>query len=393
MNARTRRFERIEGASTRFWEVRQDGASLTVWSGRVGETATSRTTSRGSPDAAAQEVAALIQEKVGEGYHAVSPTETWRPPAPISTGEHVRRFLNHVVTPFNPAGDDEVGHSLRELDRRAYSVAVAYDDVGEDPFPERLQALLDDPKVGELRALVIGPWFTDYDDDGPTKAVELLWTHASRLRALRGIFLGDIVQEEAEISWIRQVDWGPTLSAMPQLEHVVLRGGEGLRLTRLTMPALQSLTIQTGGLPREVLLDVLAADLPELRSLTLWLGDGSYGGTCKVADLEPLLAGRRFPRLEHLGLQDSPEQDAIAAAVAGSALLPRLKGLDLSMGTLSDLGGAALLDKVAGLRWLNLRYNFLSPAMARRLSSACPEVDVSGRSSEGPDDRYVEVSE
>jgi hypothetical protein len=230
-------------------------------------------------------------------------------------------------------------------------------------------------------------------------AYDRLIRHGASLRSLEGLFLGDVIQEEAEISWLQQGDVAPVVHALPALEELVVRGGEGLRFQGLSHPTLTSLTVQTGGLPAAALRDILDAELPALRRLTLWLGVDSYGGDSSVADLAPLLAGDRFPRLEHLGLQDSEQADEIAAAVAASPLLARLKGLDLSMGTLGDAGAEALLGNpsVRFLKHLNLRHHYMSPAMTAQLRNLGIDVNVSDRQEpygddEG-DDRYVEVSE
>ena len=176
----------------------------------------------------------------------------------------------------------------------------------------------------------------------------------------------------------------------------MVSGGNGLRFTKLKHAGLRTLTVQSGGLSSQTVCDVVSADLPALRTLTLWLGVDEYGGNSTVADLKPLLDGKRFPALEHLGLQDSDNADAIAQAVAQSPLLARLKGLDLSMGTLSDKGAQALLDApaVRTLKHLNLRYNYLSVEMAKKIRALGIEVNVSERrDGEDADDRYAEVTE
>ncbi len=155
------------------------------------------------------------------------------------------------------------------------------------------------------------------------------------------------------------------------------------------------MTVQTGGLSRATVADICAADLPELRNLTLWFGVDDYGGDCTVKDLQKLLSGSIFPNLEHLGLQDSPLQDEIAEALAASPLLARLEGLDLSMGTLSDRGVEALLGSphLKKLQHLNIRHHYVSPPLVRRLEALGIELNARDRQSGAEDDRYVEVSE
>ncbi|MFN7147326.1 MAG: WGR domain-containing protein, partial [Myxococcota bacterium] len=334
-----RRFEMVEGSASKFWEIRVEGASYTVTFGKIGTAGQGKTIPCSSPEAAASEADKLVREKTKKGYQEVGGPANWRPPAHVGTYEHVDRFRNYKVTGFDPEADpsEDDGDggrktfpTLRELDKRVFRIGVTWDDT-EDTFGARLDALLADPKIGELRGLVVGPWFTEGCDEGPVELIEKLIANAHRLTALEGLFVGDVIQEECEISWLHQLDYGPLLSALPNLKELVVRGGEGLGFSRLAHPNLRVLTVQTGGLSRECVREIGTADLPELRVLTLWLGVDDYGGNAKVADLLPILAGHRFPKLEHLGLQDSQLQDDIAIAVARSALLGRLKGLDLSM--------------------------------------------------------------
>ncbi|MDP2311022.1 MAG: STM4015 family protein [Pseudomonadota bacterium] len=404
MQSSVRRFEMVEGSASKFWEVRQDGASFTVVYGKIGTAGQSKTTPCASVDAAKVEVDKLVREKTKKGYQEIGAgiEKNWRPPADLGR-DHVERFLNYKVTGFNPEADpedqdEESGRRempvLRDLDKRAFRVGISYDDAEED-FATRLDALFADKRIGDLRALVIGPWFSEVCEGGPTALFERLITHGKKLTSLKGLFVGDVESEESEISWLKQDDYGPALAALPQLEELVVRGGEGLRFSNLKHPNLRALTVQSGGLPGETVRDIVNADLPELRVLTLWLGVDDYGGDSTLEDLAPLLAGDRFPKLEHLGLQDSENADAIAIAVAKSPLLARLSGLDLSMGTLTDVGGQALLDSphVRTLKHLNLRYHFLSADMVKKIRALGIEVNTAERQESDDEDRYVEVAE
>jgi predicted DNA-binding WGR domain protein len=403
MNADKRRFEMIEGSSSKFWEIAVSGKSFTVTYGRIGTAGTSKTTTTASAQEAEAEAAKLVREKVEKGYQELGATaQSFRAPAHFDTHKHAERFLNYKVVGFNPDADsdgDESGRrelpSLRELDKLVYFVGLTFDD-SEETFSKRLDALLNDPKVGDLRALLIGNWFGDVCEEPPTALYNALIRHGTKLKSLKGLFIGDVIQEECEISWLHQGDCAPTLRALPQLEELVVRGGDGLRFIDVAHASLRSLTVQAGGLGAETVRDIVRADLPSLTRLTLWLGDENYGGTTKVADLEPLLSGARFPALEHLGLQNAEHQDEIAIAVAQSPLLARLQGLDLSMGTLGDEGAAALLASphIRSLKHLNLRYHFMSPAMVTKIRALGIEVNVSDRQDAADeDDRYVEVSE
>lgn len=394
----------VEGSSSKFWQISIDGASFTVTYGRIGSAGTSKTTTCASPAAAQAEANKLIAEKTRKGYSEVGGAEpSWRPPEHIPTDSRAERFLHYKVTGFDPEAeedsDDEgirVFPKLRDLDKRVFRIGLGYDNDAAT-FTARLDALLSDKKIGELRGLVIGQWFGDYCDTGPKSAlVDRLIANASKLTSLKGLFIGDIYQEECEISWIHQCDYGPLLAALPQLEEFVVRGGNQLRFTNLTHAGLRSLTVQTGGLPAKAVRDIASASLPSLKTLTLWLGVEDYGGDSKLKDLKPILEGTNLPALEHLGLQDCKYSDDIAKAVAKSPILTRLKGLDLSMGTLSDEGAEALLASpaVRNLKHLNLRHHYLSTGMVKRIRDLGIPVNVGDRQeASDEDERYAEVTE
>lgn len=398
-----RRFEFSEGGSQKFWEIDVRGSDFTVRYGKIGTEGQSKTTACGSADQAIAESAKLIREKTRKGYQEIGAVQrNWRPPVAYGTGEHPDHFMNYAVARFNPDADGEAGEddgefktyaTLRDPERRAYAIHASYDDEGS-PL-ERFTALLADPKAPLLKALILGNWFGEVCDDPPTDFIARIVAQPERLGGLAGLFAGDVVQEEAEISWLNQCDWAPALHALPQLEEFVVRGGNGLRLSGLAHAKLRSLTIQSGGLSAELVRDVAQAKLPALKNLTLWLGCESYGGAYAVEDLAPLLAGDGFPQLEYLGLMNAELADDVAVAVAKAPILGRLKGLDLSMGTLSDRGALALLQSPAlrKLTWLSLRHHYLSEAVIRQFKALGIEVDVSDRETGDEDDRYCEVTE
>jgi hypothetical protein len=118
-------------------------------------------------------------------------------------------------------------------------------------------------------------------------------------------------------------------------------------------------------------------------------------------DLESILSGVAFPKLRHLGLRDAENADELAVALAHAPVVARLESLDLSLGTLSDVGAAALLagQPLTHLKRLDLHHHFLSDAMIERLWRALPDVEVDAseqmvlREWNGQPTRYVAVAE
>ncbi|MET9594300.1 STM4015 family protein [Streptomyces sp. NPDC006516] len=273
----------------------------------------------------------------------------------------------------------------------------------EEAWPRFLATV--DP--GRVRALLIGPWWDeDYVPFAPV--VEAIAADAHRFPALRALFLADVDSEECQISWLEMCDITPVLEALPLLEELVVRGcgytepEEHLRMRPVRHQALTSLGVESGGLPAHFVRAVGASELPALERLDLWFGVSWYGGDATVADLAPVLSGAALPRLRHLGLRNSEIQDEIAAAVASAPVVARLDSLSLSMGTLGDAGGRALVEgqPLTHLSVLDLHHHYLSAPLVSRIRELCDRAGVRVDLTEAEDrdtgddeTRYVAVSE
>jgi hypothetical protein len=315
----------------------------------------------------------------------------WEPPAQKSGGWWPWRRDEPVMAPAAPIG-------LQDPAGTIYRIAIDYEDSeAHRTWVDQFHRMLADPRAGELTGLVVGAW--DFSDTDSSAVVEALVAAADRLPRVTALFVGDVVSEENEISWIVQSDVSPLFGAFPRLEHFGVRGGTNLRLGSPRHEHLRTLIVEAGGLDASVLHQVAQAELPALEHLELWLGDEQYGWNGTVADVGPLLAGDRFPRLRYLGLRDSVIADEVAAAVAASPVLSHLEVLDLSLGTLGDAGAAALLaaPAVRSLRKLDIHHHFCSPEMVERLKSLGIEVDASEpqkeETSNGDVWRFVAVGE
>ncbi|MBE7210466.1 MAG: STM4015 family protein [Gluconacetobacter diazotrophicus] len=304
--------------------------------------------------------------------------------------EHATEWLGYPVETYDP--DKGTTPDYRN---KVYRLASDYD--AEEPLTDVLARFLDNPGSEEIPALIFGLY--GEHDSTPAPIIEALVALRERLPKLRGVFLGDIVSEENEISWINQCDVSPLFRAYPGLEHFRIRGTNGLELGEIHHAKLKSLVIESGGLDVGVLREAVAEDLPGLERLEIWLGSESYGGNVSLSDLEPVLSGKKFPKLKYLGLRDSEIQDEIAAAVARAPVLARLETLDLSLGTLSDEGAAALLgsDAFYGLKKADLHHHYLSDGMMARLKGSGVNVDLREQQQDqewrGEVQRYIAVSE
>ncbi|MFJ3309964.1 STM4015 family protein [Streptomyces sp. NPDC086549] len=296
----------------------------------------------------------------------------------MTIGDHLHALYRLPARTF--PGPDARTDDLPDADSVAWRITSDVYDADED-WTEAFARFCAAVDTTRVRALAVGAWQEAYDTD-PSEVIEALLAARHRFPALRALFLGDMVMEECEISWINQTDVTPLLAGFPDLEEFGVRGGSGLSFPALSHAGLRRLTMESGGLPAEVVRGVGASDLPALEHLDLWLGTPDYGGDSEVPDLEPILSGARLPRLRHLALRNSEMQDAVAAAVAASAVVARLEVLDLSMGVLTDDGGAALLagQPLTHLKRLDLHHHYLSEPLLERirqtLEPAGVEVDL-----------------
>jgi hypothetical protein len=311
----------------------------------------------------------------------------------VTIRTHLTSFAGLPVLAFDPGGELPADPAAV-----AWRVAVEDFEAPAGDFAELLTALVDRVPDGGIRALVVGEWGSSYAEALP---LDLLISLAPRLSGLRALFLGELIFEECEISWLQQGDLTPLLQAYPELEILRVRGAEGLGLTAGRHPALRELAFESGGLPAAVVRSVAACDLPAVERLELWLGTPMYGGDATIDDLGPILLGDRLPALRHLALCDASIADAVAAAVAVAPVTAQLDVLDLSMGEFTDEGAAALLggQSLTSLTRLDLHYHFLSAPAQERIRAALPgvEVDLSdpqeGRHYDGELHRYVAVGE
>ncbi|WP_338845631.1 STM4015 family protein [Massilia sp. W12] len=302
--------------------------------------------------------------------------------------ENLRMFDGKYVLDYDPQQPFDSA--------AAYRLRLEYDDEGS--LPELLQQFAAQVDVSKVQALVIGMWGEPYESSVDA-VLQALIELAPRLSQLRALFVGDITSEECEISWIVQGDYSALLQAFPQLQTLQIRGGNGLSLAPFQHANLKKLVIQSGGLPASVLQALAQSKLPQLEHLELWLGAEDYGFDGKLEDCQQVVHALRGPQLRYLGLRDSEISDQIATWIAGEAWVTQLATLDLSLGTLGDAGGQALLDSpyLSGLEDLNLEHHYLSESMQDSLLAKYPDVKLDdAQEADGDDDeeyRYVAVSE
>jgi predicted DNA-binding WGR domain protein len=384
----------MDAKSSKFWNISQTGAAYTVTYGRIGSAGQETSKSFDTEALAVKDAEKLIKEKLGKGYvDAAEPSSEGALPAAAFANINQRDDISRNAGTF--VGMRVVDYAMEKPARS--DVAYRFrSDWDEDLLIPSLEHFLATPVAPETTALVIGAWFADDSSKSSEEVVNLLIKNRERLPKLVAIFIGDVTSEENEMSWIYQSNLAPLLQAFPTLQLLRTRGGTELKLTPMKHVGLRALAMETGGMDASVMSGVCSSEFPQLEHLELWLGTDEYGANITMLDLQPLLSGKLFPKLKYLGLRNSDMVDEIAAAVVASPLVQRLETLDLSLGTLTDIGGEALLSlKDSTLKKLNLHYHFLSPEMVKRLRALPFSVDATSPADIDADeeDRFVAVGE
>jgi predicted DNA-binding WGR domain protein len=372
-----REYQLVEGTSNKFWAIELDGSKYTVQYGRIGTAGQTQTKKFKTPEEAQKAYVKLVHEKVSKGY------------------KRVREEAAPAAKPAAKKGPAAGGLPV------IYRLALTWDEEDEErkSLTDKLAAFLAEPAAGQAQGLVIGHWGgVDAVEQNSAPIIEALVAARDRLPNLKHLFLGDIVTEENEVSWIQQSDVSPLFEAYPKLEEFRIRGSNNLSFGTLKHKNLKILAVETGGLPVSVLREICAAKLPALEHLELWLGEQGYGWDGTVEDLKPLLSGKLFPKLRYLGLRNSEIADEVAAAVAQAPVLKKIRVLDLSLGNLGDAGAQALANgpEVAKLEKLDIHHHFISDKGLAPLKALGIELDASDRKKPwdfDPEYRYIAVGE
>lgn len=312
----------------------------------------------------------------------------------MTINAHLESFAGFPVIDFTRDEDPPVDGS------KAIRIALDWEaHESGDTFLDLFSAFLETAAARELAALLIGDWggTGEGNDSGPV--VEALVSARDSLPKLRHLFLGEMVMEESEISWINQSDVSPLFEAFPSLETLCLRGGNDLRLGRPRHASLRKLVVETGGMSGEIVREVMSADFPELIHLELWLGDDGYGNDVSEDDLRALLSGGPCSKLTYLGLRDDCNADTTAKLLAEVGVPATLQSLDLSLGTLGDEGATALVESawLSQLQALDIHHHYVSNDVVARLKAIVPELNADDVQEaddwDGVPHRYVAVGE
>ena len=336
--------------SQKFWSIDVRGTDIVVNYGKLGTDGQTQVKNFLSVEEAEKAAAKLVAEKTKKGY--------------VETREEV----------------------AKEMKVEAKKYALSYDEAEEGVnLMDRIQK---DRTLTPPRQSIVER--RGHDEAKCTTILNGIVANKEKFAHLEGLFWGDMDSEEQEISWIEQVDLGPVLDVMPLLNNLKIKGTNNLSIGKKPRPNLKSLEIISGGLPDSVVEDILGSDLSNLEKLVLYVGVEDYGFEGDLAVFKPLFSKDRFPKLKWLGIVDAEEQDAVVEMFLESDILPQLETMDISAGVLTDKGAQLLLDhvdKISHLKFINMKYNYLSDEMKKELQKALPvKIDVSD--SQEYDDDY-----
>ncbi|MDH6307043.1 putative DNA-binding WGR domain protein [Parabacteroides sp. PF5-5] len=340
--------------SQKFWSIDVDGSCYTVNYGKLGTDGQTQQKEFSSPEEAQKAADKLIAEKTKKGY--------------VETREETAQGM--------------------KVEAKKYK--LTYDDYDDGKTQEDLlNKIIKDKKLPEIKQLTIGCW--DFESGDCQELVDGIIANKEKFAHIEGLFWGDIDSEETEISWIEQTNLSPLLDIMPELSELKIKGTNNLSIGQKPRPNLKSLEIISGGLPSSVVEDVIKSDFPNLEELILYVGVEDYGYDGSIEQFKPLFSKSKFPKLTSLGLVNAEEQDAIVKLFLESDILPQLETMDISCGVLTDKGAQLLLDnveKIKHLKFIDMRYNYLTEEMKKKLSKLPMKIDVA--ESEAIDEEYEE---
>ena len=452
-------YEFKEGSSNKFWEITLSGNSFTTRWGKIGTKGQEKTQSFSNPIEAKREYEKLVNEKTKKGYELVDdkggPTEdeeggdssnmAKRNPeleeaiekapdnveaylvygdwlqsqgdprgeliaiqcaAHQAEGEEAKKLKSKATALIRKYKEYLLGSEFVEKEDNEFEVEwqfgfiksarLAAGDYDSDfDIAEGLKQLLVLPSARFLRKLTFGM----ASFDGENSYDNLMDALADvRCPTLQELFIGDFeYPDETEISWTQLGNIEPVYKAFPHLRSLKVRGGQLETGKHILLPELRELTIESGGLPIGAVRAIGRSEWPKLERLEVWFGSENYGAGGGIEDLKSLLEGKTAPKLKHLGLRNAEFTNELCQMLHQSPLLKQLETLDLSMGTMTDEGAAALAANAAAykhLKHLDVTENLLSGDGEKAIAKLCESVARGNQRDNDDDDyRYVAVGE
>ena len=259
---------------------------------------------------------------------------------------------------------------------------VDWNDAQWSPLP-MARALFSSPLCVALEELRIGILRWDFNDqpDVLVEAGKHGWA-----KDLQRLHLGDV--QDVDMAHHTIGDVGKVITKQfPNLVSLKLHSGaqswrgskESFGVDGLALPRLQELVVETCAMTGKRMKALASANLPALEKLELWFGAREYDANARIADVVPVLDGKQFPKLRHLGLRNTELVTDIIRLLPDRKVAKQLASLDLSMSIMTDEDAAELAaeaKKFPRLEQLDVSDNYVTAAGTRALRAAFKGVTV-----------------
>ncbi|MDQ3367648.1 MAG: WGR domain-containing protein, partial [Myxococcota bacterium] len=442
-----RYFEFVEGSSSKFWEIAMDDTSVTTRYGKIGTAGQQTEKDFDSKADAFKEYDKLVTEKTKKGYvekgaggdagggaeHRNPDLEKAILADPYDLDAY-KVYADWLQEQGDPRGElialqvaNKLGPATKLLEKHAdyflgplaahtkqydhgekdaftwkfgyiHAAALSHNQYADSDFDGTIAEILD-----QLLRHPSGRFLTEltltFNDDPNESTLDDVFAILAKKAppTLRKLHVGDFeYPDDTEMSWYHVGNMGKLWKALPNLEHLIVQGGE-FALGTLELGKLKHAEFRTGGLSKASAKAIASAACPNLEHLEIWYGTDEYGGDASVKDVLPLLARTDLPKLTTLGLKNAQFTNELCGALPKAKLLRQLKKLDLSMGILTDEGAGVLAehkDAFTHLEVLDVSDTYVTKAGVASLKGMAKSVVAKElRADEDPEYRYVSVGE
>ncbi|MGD1910769.1 MAG: HEAT repeat domain-containing protein [Rivularia sp. (in: cyanobacteria)] len=296
---------------------------------------------------------------------------------------HATTFANRKVIEFDP----EIG--ITETANTAYAIRVNDCNFLSKPViisTEKLQILQQNPLAHQIKALVIGFWYTK-----GLSLVDALLNASENLTNLKALCIENIHDREYYLT--ENINISYLLLAYPNLEVIKIsfsnfisytcdKNRLGLEINSIRHEKLKALIIECEIIDFELIDEICNLELPALEYFELWSITDEKGLTYSRMGIKELMQvfSKIFPKLKYLGIRNCKNNlediNHVPFGIVDSSIIENLVELDLSMGSINDEGAAALLNCpfINNLDTLDVSDNYLSDEMVERLKQLDIEV-------------------
>ena len=230
-------------------------------------------------------------------------------------------------------------------------------------------------------------WDEAYEDS-PENMLKFFIDNKEKYQHIEYFTFGNMDSEICEMSWIHQCDYSDFFKAFPNIKGFAIQGSDDLTLGEMNLPKLEILEMIGSGLTKQTLDNIQQSNLPNLKKINLFVGDGSYGCDITDSDVKDFLANTNFTNLVNLGIcnigagnSDAPEFGDILKTIIESKYASQIKVLDISKSLSRDYDAVYLLeniDKLTNIQYIDLCYNFFTAEILEKLKDCHVGINADG---------------